>query len=173
MNFFVKYTFLIATLLLTSCATITSDIELETHVHPDTNFNDYKTYTWLDSAQIVFDPIGQWEQPTLDTDEEVKLAINRELRARNIIPVEKNPDLFIAFSAGIDASTLELIEHPDNEEDVLSTLPKAALVIALVDAETGYAVWIGYASGEVQQQQTIQTIQTRINYAVSKLFKRL
>ncbi len=173
MNFFTKYALLITTLFITSCATITSDIEVETHVHPDTNFNAYKSYAWLGSAQIVFDPIGQWEQPTLDTDEEVRFAINRELRARNIIPVEKDPDLLIAFAAGIDASTLELTEHPDNDENVLATVPKAALVIALVDAKSGYAVWIGYASGDVQQQQTIETIQARINYAVNELFKQL
>lgn len=173
MNLLVKITAVVITLMITSCATITSDIEVQTHFHADTDFNAYKTYAWAGSAQIVFDPIGQWEQPTLDTDEEVRFVINRELRARSINQVDLDPDLLVAFAAGVDATSLELTEHPDNEEDVLATLPKAALVIALVDADTGYVVWMGYASGEVQQQQSIETIRARIDYAVSKIFKQL
>ncbi len=87
-----------------SCATLTGDIEVESHANPDVNYDSYKTYAWAGSAQIIFDPVGQWEQPTLDMDEEVKFVINRELRNYGIYPVEKNPDLLIDGELQFDAA---------------------------------------------------------------------
>ncbi len=81
----------IAAFLTSSCATLTQDISVETHAHPDVDFNSFKSYAWAGSAQIVFDPVGQWEQPTLDTDEEVKFNINRELRNKGLIEVQTIP----------------------------------------------------------------------------------
>ena len=90
---------LLFTVFITSCATITGDIEVESHVDPDIDLNIYKSYAWVGSAKILFDPVGQWEQPTLDTDEEVKFNINRELRSKGLYEAEKEPDLLVAFAA--------------------------------------------------------------------------
>ena len=163
-------TLALSLLATSSCATLTDDIEVETHANPDVNYNSYKTYAWAGSAQIIFDPVGQWEQPTLDTDEEVKFVINRELRSRGLHQVTNHPDLLVAFAAGIDTSILELKENPNNEKKIMTNVPKAALLIALVDANTGYTVWVGYAVGDAQQQQTIESIRTRIDYAVKEIF---
>lgn len=157
--------------LLSSCATLTQDISVETHIDPAVDFNTFKSYAWVGSAQIVFDPIGQWEQPTLDTDEEVKFNINRELRNKGLIEVNSDPDLLVAFAAGIDMTFLELKEDPESKKEILTNVPKAALVIALIDADTGYTVWLGFAEGDVQEQQTIDNIRTRIDYAVTEIFK--
>lgn len=163
--------FILASLLTLSCATLTQDIKVETTANPDINFNLYKSYAWAGSAQIVFDPIGQWEQPTLDTDEEVKFNIDQELRNRGLIEVQSKPDLLVAFAAGVDMTFLELKEDPNTKKEVLTNVPKAALVIALIDASSGYTVWLGFAEGEVQKQQTIENIQARIDYAVREIFK--
>ena len=175
MNSYLKIFFIasivIGAFLTSSCATLTQDINVETHANPDVDFNTYKSYAWVGSAQIVFDPIGQWEQPTLDTDEEVKFNINRELRNKGLFEVQSNPDLLVGFAAGIDMTSLELKEDPESKKQVLTNVPKAALVIALVDADTGYTVWLGFAEGDVQEQQTIENIRARIDYAVSEIFK--
>lgn len=165
------FTLLFITLATASCTTLTSDIQVETHINPDVDFNAYKSYAWAGSAQVVFDPIGQWEQPTLDTDEEVKFNINRELRKKGLYEAEKAPDLLVAFAAGVDMSILELKEDPNSGKKILTNAPKAALVIALIDANTGYAVWIGFAEGDVQEQQSIENIRKRIDYAVTEIFK--
>ena len=174
MNFLFRTTFFIAlatiVLATTSCATLTDDIEVESHANPDVDYQAYKTYAWLGSAQIIFDPVGQWEQPTLDTDEEVKYVINRELRARGLHQVANKPDLLVAFAAGIDTTILELKENPSSTKKVITNVPKAALLIALIDANTGYTVWLGYAVGDAQQQQSIESIRTRIDYAVKEIF---
>jgi hypothetical protein len=174
MNFLFRTIFFItlaATVLVTtSCATLTDDIEVESHANPDVDYQAYKTYAWLGSAQIIFDPVGQWEQPTLDTDEEVKFVINRELRARGLHQVTNKPDLLVAFAAGIDTTLLELKENPNSTKKVITNVPKAALLIALIDANTGYTIWLGYAVGDAQQQQSIERIRTRIDYAVKEIF---
>ena len=162
---------LLSALLIASCVTLTNDIEVKTQASPNADFSAYKTYAWAGSAQIVFDPIGQWEQPTLDTDEEVKFNINRELRGRGLFEVTSNPDLLVAFAAGVDMTTLELKEDPKAKKQILTNVPKAALVVALIDANTGYTVWIGYAEGRVQKQQSIENIQKRIDYAIRKMFE--
>ena len=171
-NFLFSPLFIAAMLVLSSCATLTSDIEIETHANPAVDYDTYKTYAWAGSAQIVFDPIGQWEQPTLDTDEEVRFVINRELRSRGLNQVENSPDLLVAFAAGVDTTVMELKEDPATQDKMLTNVPKAALVIALIDANTGYVVWLGFASAEVQEQQTIENIRARIDYAVSQIFRR-
>jgi len=174
MNLLFRTTFfitLVATVLATtSCATLTDDIEVETHANPDVDYQSYKTYAWLGSAQINFDPVGQWEQPTLDTDEEVKFVINRELRARGLHQVTNKPDLLVAFAVGIDTTQLELKENPNSTKKIITNVPKAALLIALIDASTGYTVWLGYAEGDAQQQQSIESIRKRIDYAVKEIF---
>ncbi len=175
MNLLTKSSFIIsffvAITLLSSCATLTGDIEVETQANPSINYNKYKTYAWAGSAQIVFDPIGQWEQPTLDTDEEVRFVINRELRGHGLSQVESNPDLLVAFAAGVDMTILELKEDPNSDKKIPTNVPKAALLIALIDASSGYVVWLGHATGDVQQQQSIGNIRARIDYAVSQIFK--
>jgi hypothetical protein len=153
-----------------ACTTLTSDIKVETFAQPDTNLSSYNSYAWAGSAQVVFDPVGQWEQPTLDTDEEVRFVINRELRNSGLVQVETEPDLYVGFAAGVDTSVLELKQDPDNKEEMVPTnVPKAALVIALIDARTGYTVWLGYAEGNAQNQQSIENIRKRIDFAVTEI----
>jgi len=170
-NFFSFSGILPGVLLIISCATLTQDIIVKTNASPDVDFNSYKSYAWAGSAKIVFDPIGQWEQPTLDTDEEVKFNIDKQMREKGLFEVEENPDLLVAFAAGIDMTFLELKEDPDSNKQVITNVPKAALVIALVDTRTGYTVWLGFAEGEVQKQQSIENIRARIEYAVKEIFR--
>jgi len=171
MNFlFRTATFFALALSISSCATLTDDIEVETYSNSELNYDAYKTFAWAGSAQIIFDPVGQWEQPTLDTDEEVKFVINRELRAHGFHQVTNHPDLLVTFVAGIDTATLELKDDPNSANKIMTNVPKAALLIALVDANTGYTVWLGYAVGDAQQQQSIENIRTRINFAVKEIF---
>lgn len=162
---------LIATLFISSCATLTGDINVETHAESGIDLSAYKTYSWAGSAEIIFDPVGQWEQPTLDTDEEVRSATDRELHKQGMTQTEDHPDVLVAFAAGIDTTVLELKEDPDLNKKELHNVPKAALLIALVDANTGYVIWFGFAEGDAQQQRSIEDIRARIDYAVSEIFK--
>ena len=163
---------LLSALLITSCTSLTNDIKIKAHANPpDVDYSKYKTYAWAGNAEIVFDPIGQWEQPTLDTDEEVRFLINQEMRALGFHLVESHPDLLVTFAAGVDSTSLGLKEDPANKKEGVTNIPRDALLVALIDASTGYTIWLSYAQGDVQPQQSIEKIRTRIDYAVSKIFK--
>lgn len=162
---------IIVVTLISSCATLTDDIRIETQADSNINYHQFKTFAWADSIEVAFDPIGQWEQPTLDTDEEIKLVINRELRGHGFNQVESNPDLLVAFVAGVDMAMLDLAINPHSDKQFSANIPKSALFIALIDADSGYVIWFGYAMGEVQKRQSIGNIRARINYAVRQIFK--
>ena len=165
---------ILGTVLLTACNTVpTKDINVNAEADPKVSFSGYKTYAWFAAAQIVFDPEGQWEPRNIDIDAEVQNIINSELRMRGKAEDLSNPDMLVAYAAGVDMTTLGLKQNPETKEKLLENIPKAALVVALIDAETGYVIWIGEAVGEVQQQADEATVQARIKYAIGEMFRLL
>ena len=160
--------------LLTACSTVpTSDISVDAESDPRASFSGFKTYAWLASAQVLFDPEGQWEPRNVDIDAEVESIINSELQKRGITEVNTDPDMMVAYAAGVDMTTLGLKENPETGEKLLENIPGAALVVALIDAESGYVIWIGEAVGEVQQQADEATVRARIEYAIREMFSLL
>lgn len=158
---------------LYACATTPfDDIDVETYSAPDIDYSQYKTFAWAGSTQVLFDPIGQWEQPTLDTDQDVRTAIYRELTSHKLIQDNQNPELLVAYYAGVDASSLGLKVDPDIDLVLPGEIPRAALVVAITDAKTGYVIWLGQAVGNARQQNSIDIIRSRINFAVNEMFSR-
>lgn len=161
-------------MILTACTTApTRDISVDAEADPKARFSGFKTYAWLASAQIVFDPEGQWEPRGVDIDAEVQYIINGELRKRGMSEVSSNPDMLVAYAAGVDMTTLGLKVSPESNEKMLENIPSAALVVALIDADTGYVIWVAEAVGEVQQQADQATVRARIEYAISEMFRLL
>mgnify|MGYP001811873720 CR=1 FL=1 len=161
-------------LLLSACATAPlEDITVNAEADPKAQFSGYKTYAWLATAQILYDPEGQWEPRNVDIDAEVQKIINIELRMRGKVEDAANPDMLVVYAAGVDMTTLDLKENPETSQKLLENIPEAALIVALIDADTGYVVWLGEAVGDVQQQANKDTVRTRIQYAVSQMFRLL
>jgi PBP1b-binding outer membrane lipoprotein LpoB len=161
-------------MVLAACTTApTKDIKVDAEADPKASFSGFKTYAWLASAQILFDPEGQWEPRNVDIDAEVQSIINSELRKRGIAEVSSNPDMLVAFAAGVDMTTLGLKQNPETREKLIENIPSAALVVALIDADTGYVIWIGEAIGDVQQQADEATVRARIEYAIKEMFRLL
>ena len=161
-------------LLLAGCASsVTKDIMVDTDVDPKANLKGYSTYTWLGSAAIVYDPEGQWEPPQFDMDAEIKFLIDRELRERGMTEDSVNPDLIIAYAAGIDMDSMAIKADPASDLEVLENVPVGALTVILVDAETGLAIWAGVATAEIQQSPTTETVKKRLDFAVSQMFAKL
>ncbi|MEH6472423.1 MAG: DUF4136 domain-containing protein [Halopseudomonas sp.] len=165
----------LATLVLavTGCASVTQDIKVQAESDPKVSISGYKSYAWLGAAAIVFDDAGRWEPPQYDVDAELKFYIDRELRKRGMTESSSNPDLAIAFAAGIDMDDFEFIKDPDSQLESLQNIPKGALVIALVDVRTGDPVWVGVAEGNLKENVDIKTSKERLNYAVTEMFKKL
>lgn len=159
---------------LTACASaLTKDIKVEAESTPTFDVSQYKTYAWLGSAQIVYDPQGQWEPPEFDADSELHWLMDRELRGRGMSEVRQNPDLVVAFAAGIDMAALELKEDPKNDIQMLQRTPKGALVVLFIDGKTGNPVWAGSAIGDVHEKISSEDVKKRLDYAVTKMFNLL
>jgi len=166
--------FAIAVMLLVGCASVpTKDIAVDAQADPKANFSGYKTYAWLGAAAIINDPYGQWEPPTFDADAEIKYLIDSELRKRSISQNSADPDLIVAFAAGIDMDALELKVDPKSKIETLANVPRGGLVIALVDGESGFVIWAGVATAEIQQSPNAKTVKARLDYAVTQLFQKL
>ncbi len=174
MNTMIRLISITCILLLSACSTTPiEDITINAESDPKAQFFNFKTYAWLASAQVLFDPEGQWEPRDVDIDAEVQRIINIELRMRGKVEDTTNPDMLVVYAAGVDMTTLGLKEDPETSQKLLDNIPRAALIIALIDADTGYVVWLGQAVGEVQQQADEATVRARIEYAVSEMFRLL
>ena len=161
-------------LLVTGCATsVTSDIMVDSEADATIKFSGYKTYTWLGSASILYDPAGKWEPPGFDADAEIKFLIDRELRARGMAEDLVNPGLIVVFAAGIDMAAMREEIDPESNIAALQNVPEGAITVVLIDAATGFAVWAGLATGEIQENPEADVVKQRLDYAVSEMFKLL
>jgi len=168
---------LIATgvVFLTSCTTMTptKDIKISTESDPKVQLNGYKTFAWLASAEVLYDPKGQWEPSNVDIDSELEWLIGRELRSKGLTQVGENPDVMIAYMAGVDMAAKEIVKDSEQQLDVLKNVPKAALVIVMIDPATGNPVWGGVAVGDVSSDRSEASIRNRLDYAVKGMFKQM
>ena len=161
-------------ILVTGCASsVTKDIQIDTEADPKAQFSGYHSYAWLGSAAIVNDPSGQWEPPPLDADAEVKYLLDRELRKRGLTQNSADPDLLVAFAAGVDMAALGLKEDPDSKEDMVMNIPQGGLLVALVDSQSGFVIWAGVATADIQDNPDADTVKKRLDYAVTQLIKQV
>jgi hypothetical protein len=161
-------------MLLAGCASVpTEDIQIDAQADPKANFSGYETYAWLGSAAILNDAYGQWEPPAFDADAEIKYLIDRELRKRGMSENTADPDMIVAFAAGINMDALELQVNPETEMEMLKNVPRGGLLLVLVDSESGFVIWAGVATADVQKRPDMQTAKARLDYGVTELFKKL
>ena len=164
----------IAILSLGACATpLTKNINIDAEAEPGVDFTAYRTYAWLATAQILNDPDGQWEPRGLDADAEIQFLVNQQLRKRGITQAATDPDMYVAYIAGVDMAAVKWKKDPTTKLDVLKNEPAGALALILLDATTGNPIWGAVASDNVQGTSTVDDTRKRLDYAVSKMFKRL
>ena len=162
------------TMFFAGCASApVKDIRFDSQSDPKANLSGYKTYAWLGSAAIVNDTFGQWEPPEFDSDAEIKYLIDRELRKRGMSENTTHPDLVVVFAAGVDMDAMGLKVDPKTKITMTANVPKGGLTVALIDSSSGFVIWVGLATGEVQKNPGTQTVKARLDYAVTQLFKRI
>ena len=160
--------------LLHGCVTsLTSDIDIETEANPKVDFSGYKTYSWIGTATIVNDPDGRWAPPAFDADAEITFLINRELHARGMVETQVDPDMLVFYGAGVDMESMENKIDPNTDLEEMVNVPKGALTVILIDAESELAIWGGAATAEVKQHTDPEMIRKRIAYAIEKMFARM
>lgn len=150
----------------------TDDIKVDTAADAKANFSGYNSYAWLGSAGIVNDPNGQWEPPRFDADAEIHFQINAALRKRGMTEVSSNPDMLVAYALGADMAALQLKTDPKTTISTLENVPQAGLVVALIDAQSGFVIWAGVATGDIKYLSA-ETAKRRLDYAVRAMFNKL
>ncbi len=166
-------TIVILGLLLSACSlTPKDDIEVTSDIDPRVNISGFKTYEWLGSVGVFNDPAGKWKAVNFDMDSEVALLIDRELGKRGIEEAMADADLLVMYLAGIDMEALEEKLDPDTQLQTLQNVPQGGLVIALIDARTGFIVWVATATAEIQNLPSDQ-VRERLDYAVTQMIKQL
>jgi len=161
-------------MLLLGCASpMTSDIRIEAAADPKVNFSAYRTYSWLGTAAVVNDPEGRWEPPSFDADAEITFLINRELRIRGMVESQVDPDMLVFYGAGIDMQSVEIRIDPDTSLEQMANVPKGALSVILIDANSELAIWGGHAIAEIKQDSNPEITRKRIAYAIERMFARL
>jgi hypothetical protein len=161
-------------LFVGACANpLTKNINVDSQASAGADFSALKTYQWLAAAQILNDPDGQWEPRGFDADAEIRFLIDRELRKRGFTVVESNPDVFVAYVGGVDMDSMDWKVDPQTKLQVLSNQPEGALAVVLLDVNTGDPIWGAIASDNVEGQQNADDARTRLDYAVTQMFKRL
>ena len=84
-----------------------------------------------------------------------------------------DPDMIVAFAAGIDMDSMEISIDPESQLTVLENVPQGALAVVLLDAHTGQAIWGGVATADIQENPGQETIKKRLDFAVTSMFKKL
>jgi len=158
---------------IAGCATFPKDdIKIDTSADAKANMSGYKTYAWLGSVGIVNDPDGLWEPPQFDADAELKFQIDAALRKRGLTESSNNPDMLVAYALGADMAALKLKENPKTKITTLENVPQAGIVVALIDAQSGFVIWAGVATGEIKNVDT-KTARERLDYVVQAMFDKL
>ncbi|HED35626.1 MAG TPA: DUF4136 domain-containing protein [Gammaproteobacteria bacterium] len=162
---------------LSACTTMgssasNSDIKFESDVDSKANFKGNKSYTWMGSASLLNDPDGQWVSPGFDANAEIKHLIDSALRSKNMTEAAKNPDVLIGYALGVNMSNVEYKENPDKSFKTLEAAPKGALVILMVDAQTGVVIWASSAKADIQGNKG-DNAKSRLKYAVETMLASL
>lgn len=166
-------TMVVAYIFLSGCTTFPkNDINVAAQADPKANFSGYKSYAWLGSAGILNDPEGMWEPPQFDADSEIKFLIDRELRKRGMSENSNTPDLIVAYALGVDMAALKVKEDPQTKLSTLENVPQGALLLVLVDADSGFVIWASTASAEIKNLDP-ETTKKRLDYAITQMFKQL
>jgi hypothetical protein len=165
---------LLGSLSLGCASTQTSDIRVHSAADKKANIKAYKSYAWYESDQLIHDRTGVWVPKDVDTQAEVEFLVNDTLRKRGLTEVQGEPDLLVSVLIVADIRDVEEIKNKRGEGvTTFDPVGQGALLIELIDSETGKTVWLGGAEGDVRESRTAAESKERLAYAVDKLFDEL
>jgi uncharacterized protein DUF4136 len=155
-------------------STPTSDIQIHTAIDHKANLAGYKSFAWHTSEAVLHDGTGVWVPRNTDTQSEIEFLVDKELREKGLTVVKEQPDLLVHLMIVADVNDVQEIEK--TRGDALSSFDpvgQGALLVELIDAQTGKTVWMGGAEGELRQSRSPEESKQRLSYAVDKIFAQL
>ena len=162
----------IATLTLLGCSNAFKDISVETATDERVDLAGYRSYAWAAAATLVHDPDYEWTALDMDIGAEIMFLVDRELRAHGMTEAAASPDALVIYAVGVDMKAMDVVMGPDDTIERFEQIPKGALVVVLADSETRRVMWVGSALAELVEEPTIEIRKKRLDYAISKMFKK-
>jgi hypothetical protein len=148
----------------------TNDIEVESVTNEKVNLKAYKSYQFFDESGVVK---SDGKGKLVDGDKKiaalVESIINEQLQKKGKVPVAKDPDFFVAYVGGTDKDAVK-VKLNDKGKEIVEKAPEAALLIMLIDAQTGAVLKVSTAEGELKSLSQKEQ-KARIEYAVKKMLK--
>jgi len=159
----------LATLMIvgmTGCVSI-SDIQVEKAKSEKVNLDGYKTYQFIEDSGFIEDKRKTPALKNMNISDEIEQMINSELAKKGKTPVSKDPDFFVAYLGGADMDAVKS-KLDKNGKEYFEKSPEAALLLMLVDADSGSIIWLSTAEGEAKGGSADE-IKKRLNYTVKKM----
>jgi len=165
--------FVLIALLFSGCASVPAqftDIQISSEADPVVIFKAYQTYAWVASSEIENDTMEKWATASSEeANTDIKFLINQELSKRGMFETDIAPDIYVAYTLGVNVDAMELKVDPETQMSLIEHVPHNGLVIVMVDRLSKYLVWIGVAEAEPHEKITIEARNARLNYAVTEM----
>jgi len=160
---------LAAVMGMTGCVS-TSDIKVENLTSEKANLKGYKTYQFLDGSGVVEeDSKGRLKEADGKIAAMIEEILNDELQKKGKKPVAKHPDFYVAYIGGKESS--DVMQELNKEgKMIVKKRPEAAMLLMLVDAQSGAVIRFSTAEGEVKSLPDAQK-KERLTYAIKKMLK--
>ncbi len=147
--------------------TTTSDIQVNTTQSDKADLKGYKTYQFIEGSGVANDKATKKIMNSDKTAARIEMLINQELMKKGKIPVSEDPDFFVAYLGGADMEAVKIKLDKEGKE-VIEKRPEAALLLMLVDADSGSIIWMSTAGGEVKDLP-LKERRKRLEYAIKKM----
>jgi len=156
----------LALLGFTGCATH-SDIKVESAQSEKVNLNGYKTYQFIEDSGFAKDTSKETLTQNNSVSAEIESLINSELANKGKVAVSKDPDFFVAYLGGTDREAVKKRVNKEGKE-VIEKSPEAAMILMLVDANSGDIIWMSTAEGDAKSKSKKDQSE-RLKFAVKKM----
>jgi len=156
---------------VSGCGVSTKDIEIETVKSEKANLKGYKTYEIIKESGADDSLKKDKVLKGVDVDADIKKLIITELAKRGKVEVTHDPDFFVAYVAGADMNAMK-IKLDEKGKSTIENIPEAAMLLMLVDADTGSIIWLSTAEGEFKGLPLEQQ-RERLKYTIKKMLSGL
>ena len=156
---------------VSGCGVSTKDIQVETVKSEKVNLKGYKTYEIIKESGADESIKKEKTLKGVDVDGNMKALITSELAKRGKVEVTHDPDFFVAYVAGADMDAIQ-IKLDKEGKSMIQNIPEAAMLLMLVDAETGSIIWLSTAEGDFKGLPPEQQ-KERLKFAIKKMLNGL
>ena len=152
--------------------TTVDDIRASSSLAEGATLEGKTTYAWGGAVQNLLEPGTEWTAPADEVVADIKRSTNEALAANGRTETADTPALRVYYGVGVDMTRMNIVGQENVDYLRLDSSVKVGLCVLIVDEETKQHLWAGVASGNIEWAPTEAGTQTRIQYAIEKMFAK-